>query len=204
MPVKLLAVGFKVKYIFNFSRSQESHPNSNSGRSKRTIESNSTDDFQPSPDDDTYWADYLERDFQTVYESAHREDVANWDKPKLIEEITNLEKRHKELVNKLSRLDPEIYLRRLQSRVITKQQRNNRLKAERKIITTVETYNQRQNISEFLEAEEFDETAVNKEQCQNEACEVPSQSDILNTEISTKTSANYKSIVSLAPDSTNA
>ena len=53
----------------------------------KIMETNSCDDFQPSPDDDTFSADYLERDFQTVYESVHREDVEKWDRTKLIEEI---------------------------------------------------------------------------------------------------------------------
>merc|ERR1712062_734460 len=92
-------------------------------------EASSNEDYQPSPDDDTFWADYLEKDFQTVYESAHREDVEKWNKSKLIEEITNLERRHEELVTKLSRVDPEIYIRRLQSRVISKQKQNSRLRA---------------------------------------------------------------------------
>lgn len=71
------------------SRYQESYLSTITGRSNRTPKTNWTDNFQPSPDDDTFWADYLERDFQTVYESAHREDVANWDRTKLVEEITN-------------------------------------------------------------------------------------------------------------------
>merc|ERR1712203_614317 len=108
---------------------QENQYNKPNNGCRVTDEPSSNDDFQPSPDDDTFWADYLEKDFQTVYESAHREDVEKWDKSKLIEEITNLERRHKELVSKLSRVDPEIYIRRLQSRVISKQKQNSRLRA---------------------------------------------------------------------------
>merc|ERR1712203_594791 len=109
---------------------QENQYNKPNNGCRVTDETSSNDDYQPSPDDDTFWADYLERDFQTVYESAHREDVEKWDKSKLIEEIKRLEKRHKELVSKLSRVDPEIYIRRLQSRVISKQKHNSRLVRE--------------------------------------------------------------------------
>jgi len=93
--------------------------------------------FQKSPyahsnscDDDTYWAEYVERDFQTVYELAQIQDESrfvHWDKPKLIEEIGQLEKRHTTLVNKLSQLDPEMHFRRLQSRLARMQQRNSKL-----------------------------------------------------------------------------
>ena len=184
----------------NFSRYQESSPSTLNGRSNRTAKTNWTGDFQPSPDDDTFWADYLERDFQTVYETAHREDVANWHKTKLIEEITHLEKRHKELVNKLSRLDPEIYLRRLQSRVVGMQQRNNMLKSERKT-ADAENYNQLDDVQESSEAEPLEEASNNCKECEN-LCEVPSQSNIINTEQDTAISTDCKSIVSLAPDST--
>ena len=68
--------------------------------------------------------------------------MENWDKQKLIEEITNLEKRHKHLVKQLSKLDPEVYLRRLKTRLISKQHRNNILKKEGKIIA-------KHNITEY-------------------------------------------------------
>ena len=190
------------KTYFNFSHHQEMQENSNRGRYSRSTKPNCTDDFQSALDDDTFSADYLERDFETVYESAHREDVSTWDKPKLIEEITDLEKRHKELVSKLSRIDPEIYLRRLQSKVVSKQQQNNRLKAERKFLSDVEDYNQMQCMKE-VSSTELEEPAVNSKQYENEDFDVPSQSNILNTQRSTTTSIKQSNIVSLAADSTN-
>lgn len=79
-------------------------------------------------DDDTFWAEYSERDFQSVYESAHREEVADWDRKKLIDEISTLERRQKELVAILARVDPEMYVQKLQSQLQAVQERNRVLK----------------------------------------------------------------------------
>jgi hypothetical protein len=37
-----------------------------------------------SPDDDNFWAEYSERDFESVYETAHQEEVYSWEKEKII------------------------------------------------------------------------------------------------------------------------
>lgn len=58
--------------------------------------------------------EYSERDFQSVYESAHQEEVLAWDRKRLCDEITSLERRQRTLVNLLARHDPEIRLRQLQ------------------------------------------------------------------------------------------
>ena len=175
----------------DFSVPQGTNDESN-GRSNIVMETNSCDDFQPSPDDDTFWADYLERDFQSVYESVHREDVEKWDRTKLIEEITNLDKRHKDLVSQLSRLDPEIYARRLQSKVVSKQHQNNMLKAKGNLLNcNTRTEPDGKQSSEDADGEQ---TAVNNEPIQINECET--QSNTIPTENSTN-------IVSLIPDSTN-
>jgi hypothetical protein len=88
------------------------------------------DGESPSPDDDTFWAEYSERDFQSVYESAHQEEIAEWDRKKLCDEISALERRQRELVNILARLDPEIYLQKLQSELLSLQEVNRVLKEE--------------------------------------------------------------------------
>jgi len=80
-------------------------------------------------DDYTLWAEFSERDFQTVYESAHQEQVADWDRHRLIEEITNLEKRQKELVNILARVDPEMAAQRLQDQLEALQEKNRQLRS---------------------------------------------------------------------------
>jgi len=80
-------------------------------------------------DDYTLWAEFSERDFQTVYESAHQEQVADWDRQRLIEEITNLEKRQKELVNILARVDPEMYAQRLEDQLEALQEKNRQLRS---------------------------------------------------------------------------
>ena len=81
-------------------------------------------------DDYTYWAEYSDRDFQSVYESAHQEEVADWDRQRLIDEISNLEKRQKELVSVLAKVDPEMYAQRLESQLATLQEKNRLLKDE--------------------------------------------------------------------------
>ena len=79
-------------------------------------------------DDYTYWAEYSDRDFQSVYESAHQEEVADWDRQRLIDEISNLEKRQKELVGILAKVDPEMYAQRLESQLATLQEKNRLLR----------------------------------------------------------------------------
>ncbi len=88
-------------------------------------------EHHPSPDDDTFWAEYSERDFQAAYETAHQEEIAEWDRKRLVDEISALERRQKELVNVLSRLDPEVYLQKLQTELIKLQEANKALKEER-------------------------------------------------------------------------
>ena len=80
-------------------------------------------------DDYTLWAEFSERDFQTVYESAHQEEVADWDRHRLIEEITSLEKRQKELVNILARVDPEMYAQKLEDQLEALQEKNRLLRS---------------------------------------------------------------------------
>jgi len=173
---------------------QETQNSKPSNGFRVTDETSSNDDYQPSPDDDTFWAEYLEKDFQTVYESAHREDVEKWDKPKLIEEIRNLERRHKDLVTKLSRVDPEIYIRRLQSRVISKQKHNSRLRA--RVIGDMKVVYEREQSSGVKETSKPNNEASQKEN------EIPSQSDAFQEDKSTD-SKSPKNIVSFVPDSTN-
>ena len=130
-----------------------------------------------------------------MYESAHREDVEKWDKSKLIEEITNLERRHKELVTKLSRVDPEIYIRRLQSRVISKQKQNSRLRA--RVVADMKVAHEGEEQKSSIERFVDDSNPMNQKES-----EVPSQSDAFQ-DVENTDSINPNNIVSLAPDSTN-
>jgi hypothetical protein len=81
-------------------------------------------------DDDTFWAEYSERDFQSVYETAHQEEVAEWDQRRLCDEIKALQTRQKELVNLLVRLDPEVYLQKLQAELLSLQETSRKLKSD--------------------------------------------------------------------------
>ncbi len=82
-------------------------------------------------DDDVAWAEYEERDFQSVYERARQEKVAEWDRKRLCEEIASLERRQRELVGVLARLDPEVCLRRLQREAAGLREANRALREER-------------------------------------------------------------------------
>ena len=66
-----------------------------------------------------FWIDpfrnaYSEKDFDTVYENAHQEQVYSWERTKIMEEIAVLELKQKRLITMLSQIDPVIYLQKLQ------------------------------------------------------------------------------------------
>ena len=75
-----------------------------------------------SPDDDNFWAAYSERDFESVYETAHQEEVYSWERGKIIDEISVLEIKQKQLINMLSQIDPLIYLQKLQHELLALQE----------------------------------------------------------------------------------
>merc|ERR1712106_919019 len=81
-----------------------------------------------SPDDDNFWAAYSERDFESVYETAHQEEVYSWERGKIIDEISVLEMKQKQLINMLSQIDPLIYLQKLQHELLALQEQNRQLK----------------------------------------------------------------------------
>jgi len=81
-----------------------------------------------SPDDDSFWDAYLEKDFESVYETAHQEEIRSWPRTRIIEEISSLEKRQKQLINMLSQIDPMIYLQKLQHELQSLQEENRQLK----------------------------------------------------------------------------
>ena len=79
-------------------------------------------------DDDSYWTAYLERDFESVYETAHQEEIYSWNRTRIIEEISTLEKRQKQLIEMLSQIDPMIYLQKLQHELLALQEQNKQLR----------------------------------------------------------------------------
>ena len=58
-----------------------------------------------------------------------QEEIAEWDRKKLVEEIGSLERRHKELVKMLARVDPQVYVSKLQRELGRLQQQNRILKS---------------------------------------------------------------------------
>ena len=81
-----------------------------------------------SPDDDSFWTAYSERDFESVYESAHQEEIYSWNRARILEEIAVLEKKQKKLIEMLSQIDPLIYLEKLQKELVALQEQNRQLK----------------------------------------------------------------------------
>jgi len=80
-----------------------------------------------------FWIDpfrnaYSEKDFDTVYENAHQEQVYSWERTKIMEEIAILELKQKRLITMLSQIDPVIYLQKLQQELSALQETNRRLK----------------------------------------------------------------------------
>jgi len=75
-------------------------------------------------DDDSYW----DKDFESVYETAHQEEIYSWNRTRIIEEISTLEKRQKQLIDMLSQIDPMIYLQKLQHELLSLQEQNRQLK----------------------------------------------------------------------------
>jgi len=119
------------------SEASGNSPGASPEKPSSAVTSSTKDDCQATPgnyvvndDDYTYWAEYNERDFQSVYESAHQEQVADWDRSRLIEEISNLEKRQKELVGILAKVDPEMYAQRLEEQLEVLQEKNRQLRNE--------------------------------------------------------------------------
>merc|ERR1712180_325048 len=71
---------------------------------------------------------YSEKDFDTVYENAHQEQVYSWERTKIMEEIAVLELKQKRLISMLSQIDPAVYLQKLQQELVALQETNRRLK----------------------------------------------------------------------------
>jgi len=79
-------------------------------------------------EDDMIGYDYYEKDFECAYEKAHQEEICSWNRTRIIEEISTLEKRQKQLIEMLSQIDPLIYLQKLQNELLALQEQNRQLK----------------------------------------------------------------------------
>ena len=108
-------------------------------KSENDNDTNEAEALEPrvSQDEDAFWAEYYDRDFQSVYENAHQEAIASWDRDKLCKEIAMLERRQKELVSILARLDPDVYLQRLQAELLVMQEEHKALQEERERLNPV-------------------------------------------------------------------
>ncbi|XP_040570702.1 uncharacterized protein [Lepeophtheirus salmonis] len=115
---------------FHDSENEDIDPSNPAGFAVFTGQYFNHQEDQMSPDDDSYWAEYSERDFQTVYETAHQEKIAEWSKKKLVGEISYLEKRQRNLLNSLSLVDPKMYLHKLQSELLSLQEDNRKLRLD--------------------------------------------------------------------------
>jgi len=111
------------------NQGREVHPRQNQGMAVMPGQFfGLSDSDRFSPDDDNFWAAYSERDFESVYETAHQEEVYSWERGKIIDEISVLEIKQKQLINMLSQIDPLIYLQKLQHELLALQEQNRQLK----------------------------------------------------------------------------
>lgn len=81
-----------------------------------------------SPDDESFWTEYSERDFEVVYETAHQEEIFGWQRDKILREIAAMEARQKQLIEMLAAVDPVVYLEKLQQELLSLQEVNRELK----------------------------------------------------------------------------
>jgi len=81
-----------------------------------------------SPDDESFWTQYSERDFEDVYETAHQEEILGWEKERIVREIATMERRQKQLIELLAAVDPIVYLEKLQGELLSLQEVNRQLK----------------------------------------------------------------------------
>jgi len=100
------------------------------------------DNERYSPDDDSFWTEYSERDFEDVYETAHQEEIFGWEKDRIVREITAMEKRHNQLIEMLAAIDPVIYLEKLQDELLSLQEVNRELK----LVNIAEQLHRRENL----------------------------------------------------------
>ena len=89
---------------------------------------NTAEEPKISPDDERFWTAFSERDFESVYESAHQEEIYSWNRSRILEEIAVLEKKQKKLIDMLSQIDPLVYLEKLQKELVALQEQNRQLK----------------------------------------------------------------------------
>jgi len=81
-----------------------------------------------SPDDESFWTRYSERDFENVYETAHQEEIFGWERERIVREIASMEVRQKQLIEMLAAVDPVVYLEKLQQELLSLQEVNRELK----------------------------------------------------------------------------
>jgi len=82
--------------------------------------------FQLETDENVYNA-FSEKDFESVYETAHHEEVQSWGKSRIIEEMNCMESRYKKLQQMLSLIDPCTYIEKLQEELLVQQEQNKEL-----------------------------------------------------------------------------
>ena len=117
--------------------------------------------------------EYRLRDFQSVYESAHREEVAAWDRRRLCDEIEALEKRQRELLTFLARVDPEVYVRKLQDDLDRAREVNRDLREDRDRLERQEVPDSSTEVRE----EEGEPQAVSREEEEDPAQEESVEDD---------------------------
>lgn len=68
--------------------------------------------------------DFMDRDFDTVYQAAHMQQLTGLQPEQLSQQLQQLEDRHRLLEAELLRRDPDVWVQRLQSRLLQLQKHN--------------------------------------------------------------------------------
>ena len=82
----------------------------------------------PGARDDVGWSPYFQQDFENVYRTTREAETIDWTQEDLVEKISSLEERVKNLEQQLSMCDSNVYMSQLQHRIVCMQDKNRRIK----------------------------------------------------------------------------
>ncbi|XP_046444745.1 uncharacterized protein LOC124194545 [Daphnia pulex] len=83
----------------------------------------------PGARDDVGWSPYFQQDFENVYRTTREaETTIDWTQEDLVEKISSLEERVKNLEQQLSMCDSNVYMNQMHHRIVCMQDKNRRIK----------------------------------------------------------------------------
>lgn len=82
----------------------------------------------PGGRDDVGWSPYFQQDFENVYRTTREAETIEWTHEDLVEKISSLEERMKNLEQQLSMCSSNVYMSQLQHRIVCMPDENRRIK----------------------------------------------------------------------------